>query len=1824
MFRVPVIVCIAILAPSLVFGAWSGRFEFSPVSLEFSPSTHPGGNFDFVSVRPDRGGRATGLDVVYPRAPGEPLLPAWTLTLVIPQGMRVASVEAVPDGFTELPGRFRLMPAQEPVPVSTRELPGFVPPDPAIQASDAAWPAQLAEAGPIGVKSGFRLVTINLNPLRYHPQSGRLELATGLVLRVNYEPDPTAVFEQLSDRQFALFAPAVRALVYNPADVRRHAPAVRPLDFGNIDCVIITSSTLEPAYQRLVNWHTRKGFKTEVRTTTWIYDNYSGRDNPEKIRNFVRDYYTNQGLMWLILGGDNAVVPARQARAIVSGETGNIPCDLYYADLQWSWDGNGNNIFGEATVDTVDLYYDLYVGRASVDDTAQVNTFVNKVLTHEQNPPTDYLRRMLLADAELWSGYNHQQSNDSIAAITPSGWTDVFIHSPTNTTTIRDSINHGFQFAHIVGHGNDVGIYNGSTNMYGTGAAGAQTNGDRVNLLNSIACYPGNFEYSDCLAEVAHNRRGGASVAVIMNSRFGWGTPPALGPSEKLDIRFYDYFFNHDTMPIGITHAASKEFYRGSAMSQQVWRWCYYELNLFADPLLMMYEDVPGTLALTFASPITIGSQNYTVTVRSGGSVLAGALVCLSKGAEVYARAYTNSSGQVTLTINPTTAGYLQITATAANHLPAYDSCEVVGTLHDVAVRRILAPTGSIVLGSVVTPRAVVRNLGSSNETNIPVRFRIGAGYTDNRTIASLSPGDSTTVSFADWTAGTVGSYAVRCSTGLTGDMQPANDTLSTVANVYALRDVTPTVILAPTGTVDSGQVVTPQARVRNNGSSAASFPVVFRIGTGYADTRNVSNLNPGDSVVVSFADWTASSGGTHSVRCSTALADDSIPGNDLLTGTVTVGLRDVTVTEILSPAGTFDSTATRSVQARVRNNGNTAVSFPVVFRITGPANWSDTAMVSNLAPSGEVTVNFANWTIGPRGNYATACSTRLTGDGNSGNDRATGSFVVRVRDAAAIGFDSPEAVVDSGAVVPVRAIVANYGSVASNVGVRVFIGSSYDQQRVVLIDPNKTDTITFADWSANVGRGSWSTRCTTWVTGDIDLSNNVYRGVVTVAVHDVATTELVAPAGTVDSGVTITPQGRIRNNGNLPENFTVRLNISDGYADTRSLSLQPGRDTVLSFTNWVAATPGFFSVSCSTRLVNDFYPSNNRRTGTVNVAGTDVGVVAILAPGASIFPGPVSPAARWRNYSPQSRDFSVWLRIADSAGAVVYTDNATVNDLGRDETVDVTFAAWDAVPGRFSVRCSTWCTGDLNPANDTAGRAFLVNRRDVGIQAIVSPVGVMRPSPVSPVIRFANYGDGTESFWGHLVIEDSVTGGVAYRDSVHVNDVAPGATTTRSLPGWIPTIGYYRLTGWTALAGDENRANDTARARVTCTPGALGWDIRADIPFGSKPVKQGGSLTGMETDEARLYCFKGNKTSDFFAYSIPAGTWSARAPLPLDASGKMVKKGAALCADGQRYVYGLKGNKTLEFWRYDTEENAWLRMADIPAGARRVSDGSGLAFATGPGGDGYVYCLKASKTSEFYRYSVAANAWERVADAPAGSASKSYRKGSALTLGVNGFYVLKGGTNEFFRYDPALDQWTARAAFPEYGANGKRCKAKDGAALAGDLSGAVAAFAGGNRQFYFAYAETLDRWVELESLPHGPSGRRVKSGASLCHLAKRTWAIKGNKTNELWVYTPDTMALLAVAPERGGVAGATGPAGTTGILVGPNPARQELCLFAGGTGGPARVELLSALGAVIAERTLLPRAQVRIPVGHLPAGSYFVRVEQDGTTLTRKVVISH
>jgi hypothetical protein len=101
---------------------------------------------------------------------------------------------------------------------------------------------------------------------------------------------------------------------------------------------------------------------------------------------------------------------------------------------------------------------------------------------------------------------------------------------------------------------------------------------------------------------------------------------------------------------------------------------------------------------------------------------------------------------------------------------------------------------------------------------------------------------------------------------------------------------------------------------------------------------------------------------------------------------------------------------------------------------------------------------------------------------------------------------------------------------------------------------------------------------------------------------HDVATTFIIAPADSVDSGDVVTPMAEVRNVGTFDENFSVRLDIGPGYSDTVALTLGAGGVDTVSFANWDATTLGTFAVTCSTELAGDVSSGNDAKRDSVVV----------------------------------------------------------------------------------------------------------------------------------------------------------------------------------------------------------------------------------------------------------------------------------------------------------------------------------------------------------------------------------------------------------------------------------------------------------------------------------------------------------------------------------------------------------------------------------------------------------------------------------------------
>jgi hypothetical protein len=137
--------------------------------------------------------------------------------------------------------------------------------------------------------------------------------------------------------------------------------------------------------------------------------------------------------------------------------------------------------------------------------------------------------------------------------------------------------------------------------------------------------------------------------------------------------------------------------------------------------------------------------------------------------------------------------------------------------------------------------------------------------------------------------------------------------------NVPGFYDVAPSVIVSPPVGVDSGQTVVPLVLVSNLGRDTERFPVMLRIDRTWVDYET-TRIAPDDTASVTFHSWQVPSSGAQILRCSTMLAGDEQPENDLLCETLDAARFDASILSVHQP----DSIPEGSFQpmATVKNNG--------------------------------------------------------------------------------------------------------------------------------------------------------------------------------------------------------------------------------------------------------------------------------------------------------------------------------------------------------------------------------------------------------------------------------------------------------------------------------------------------------------------------------------------------------------------------------------------------------------------------------------------------------------------------------------------------------------------------------------------------------------------------------------------------------------------------------------------------------------------------------------------------------------------------------------
>lgn len=587
---------------------------------------------------------------------GEPMLPWQNVSLMLPQGYEATDISIDFSDFIEMEGSYNLMPAQLPRPISeTRSIPFSKNED--LYHSFETYPADFDKHFSNQQLNGVRFAFSGFSPLQYIPATGAVRYAqtvkVTIALQASRSDDSQKLWLRPENQD------AIQRLAQN--DALHTYINIRGRELSGYDMLVITTNDWAEPLTSYIDFYNDRGIRTHIATLEDIYEKTEGRDNQEKIRNFIIQEYENNGIMMVSLGGDVSIVPYRSLWCFAQeGYEDYLPSDMYYAALDGTLNDDDDDRWGEVGED--DLLPELGIGRLPFNSQEQLDIILNKTFNYLENPVLGEFTSPILGAEHLGDGYYGSddmerlvgECNDyeyrTIGYPTHYDFKKYYATPSLNWsgTDFKRLIGTGGQYVHHVGHANAdfVAGWTGSmmSNNFFAGNDGINHN---FMLFHSHGCICGDFPGNCVLEKMVTIPTG--FVVTAGNSRYGWYQPWGDGMAAHIHRELVDAYWN-DHIPF--ISMALREAKIATAPWVTMWgeegcmRWNLYCLNILGDAALMPWFEEPFIPDVLYPQALQQGTANTTVVVKHNGQALENFRVSFFKGDELIGYGLSDSNGE--------------------------------------------------------------------------------------------------------------------------------------------------------------------------------------------------------------------------------------------------------------------------------------------------------------------------------------------------------------------------------------------------------------------------------------------------------------------------------------------------------------------------------------------------------------------------------------------------------------------------------------------------------------------------------------------------------------------------------------------------------------------------------------------------------------------------------------------------------------------------------------------------------------------------------------------------------------------------------------------------------------------------------------------------------------------------------------------------------------------------------------------------------------------------------------------------------------------------
>jgi hypothetical protein len=597
---------------------------------------------------------------------GEPEMPVNSQLIEVPAfaSLRIKILNSAIKEYdlTELGIRYPVYPMQPPVEKGTGQV-EFLHRSAAYQADAFLGPDPVVVEY-LGMMRGVNIARLEVSPIQYNPLKNSIRVYESIEFEVEFVHGDEGLTQHLKRTYYNPYFEGAFSGILNYREV---ANAGRDtLSRYPVKYVIVSDPMFEDQLQPFVEWKTRKGFQVieaytddpQVGTTTFqikaylqaMYDNATPEDPAPTFVLFV---------------GDIAQVPAW------TGQAAGHVTDLYYVEY------------------TNDYFPEMYYGRFSAQNTAQLQPQIDKTLLYEQYAMDDpsYLEEVVMiagVDGNFAPTHGNGQINYGTInyfneAHNILSHTYLYPESGSSSAAIRQNISDGVIFANYTAHGSPSGWADPS---FTTSHIPALQNVGKYGLLVGNCCSTSEYQVGECFGEALLRAEDKGALGYIgaSNSTYwdedyyfgvGVGTISGNPPSyEETTLGYYDCAFHENGEPFTDWYTTMDQMiYSGNLAvtlgSPGMARYYWEAYCLMGDPSLMIYLGVPAEMTVTHDPLIPLGSPAFTV------NAVPYAYVALSMDGELLGAALADSLGEVVIPLEGVTVpGMADIVATAQNYQP--------------------------------------------------------------------------------------------------------------------------------------------------------------------------------------------------------------------------------------------------------------------------------------------------------------------------------------------------------------------------------------------------------------------------------------------------------------------------------------------------------------------------------------------------------------------------------------------------------------------------------------------------------------------------------------------------------------------------------------------------------------------------------------------------------------------------------------------------------------------------------------------------------------------------------------------------------------------------------------------------------------------------------------------------------------------------------------------------------------------------------------------------------------------------------------------------